>query len=489
MAPRERYATLAYAVRGRVLAKYLAQLGLAVAVLTAPLAAATALLGDGALAWRLALVALAFAALSGPGARLREPAQLQTNEALAVLASAFVLTPLAMAWPMHAAGLPWIDAVFESVSGVTTTGLSTVPDAAAMPRGFWLARAWMQWYGGLGVAVLSVVLVAGHHAAARRLVDVEAPEGLVTTTRLHARRVLLVYLVLTLIGVALLLGLGHAPLVSVAHVLSAVSTGGFSTHRASLAGFTGAAPAVVLTGLGLAGAVSLPLYHRAYLQGWRALHADPELRALVLAALALSALLAGSMLARGLPGDLGTVGHALALGVSAQTTTGFSTLSPGELAPAEKALMLLAMSVGGSVGSTAGGVKLLRVLILLRVVQLAVRRTGMPPHAVAEPRIAARLIEPEDVNRALVLLLLFVAVVFVSWLAFLAAGYHALDALFEVVSATGTVGLSTGITGTGLPAPLKGVLCLDMLFGRLEVVALLVVLYPRTWLGRRAETP
>ena len=86
------------------------------------------------------------------------------------------------------------------------------------------------------------------------------------------------------------------------------------------------------------------------------------------------------------------------------------------------------------------------------------------------------------------LIIVFIAVILLSWFVFLAFGYPALDSLFEVVSATGTVGLSTGITNSELPAVLKVVLCMDMLLGRLEIVALLVVLYPRTWFGKRMKT-
>ena len=83
---------------------------------------------------------------------------------------------------------------------------------------------------------------------------------------------------------------------------------------------------------------------------------------------------------------------------------------------------------------------------------------------------------------------LFIAVILLSWLPFVAAGYDPLNALFEVVSATATVGLSTGITATDLPTYLKAVLCADMLAGRLEIVALLIVLYPGSWFGKRTES-
>jgi trk system potassium uptake protein TrkH len=149
--------------------------------------------------------------------------------------------------------------------------------------------------------------------------------------------------------------------------------------------------------------------------------------------------------------------------------------------------MILSMLVGGSVGSSAGGFKLLRLLIFLRMLQIFISRAAMPPHAVSSTLLAGQKLDDDDIQRALQLILLFIAVVFLSWLPFVALGYDPLDALFEVVSACGTVGLSTGITRPELEPALKAILCFDMLAGRLEIIALLVVLYPRNWIGRREE--
>ena len=115
------------------------------------------------------------------------------------------------------------------------------------------------------------------------------------------------------------------------------------------------------------------------------------------------------------------------------------------------------------------------------------RRTGLTPHAVLEPMLGGQRLENDDLIRALQVILLFAILVIVSWLPFVVMGYDPLDALFEVASACGTVGLSSGITRPGLEAGLKGVLCFDMLAGRLEVIALLLVMYPRNWIGRREE--
>ena len=236
------------------------------------------------------------------------------------------------------------------------------------------------------------------------------------------------------------------------------------------------------------GAVSLPLYYRVYRQGWRSIMGDEELRALILATLIISALLAFFMHHAGGESSMAAAGNALLMGMSAQTTTGFASMPVTTLDNASKLVLIASMAVGGSVGSTAGGIKLLRLLLLWRLLQLVVRRAAMPPHAVAELRFGGRVVESTELVRALLPVILFAAVMLVSWLPFLALGYEPLNALFEVVSAIGTVGLSSGITAPDLPPLLKGVLCADMLLGRLEFVAILILLYPATWIGKRSAS-
>jgi trk system potassium uptake protein TrkH len=175
------------------------------------------------------------------------------------------------------------------------------------------------------------------------------------------------------------------------------------------------------------------------------------------------------------------------LAFSAQTTAGFSSMPFAQLDAGSKLLLIFSMLVGGGLGSTAGGFKLLRLLIAASVIRLILLRTCLPKHAVIEPRLAGHRLQDEEIGAALLLILLFVAVVALSWLPFVAMGYSPLESLFEVVSATGTVGLSVGLTSATLPALLKGILCVDMLMGRLEIIAWLVMLYPGTWFGRRME--
>jgi trk system potassium uptake protein TrkH len=177
--------------------------------------------------------------------------------------------------------------------------------------------------------------------------------------------------------------------------------------------------------------------------------------------------------------------HAPVVVFSAQTTAGFSSMDLSQLHASVKLVLILTMAVGGSVGSTAGGFKILRLLIMIKLLRVFLRRTCASKHAVVEPRIADRRMEDTVIQEALIVVLLFAAVILISWLPFVFMGYDPLDSLFEVVSATGTVGLSAGLVGSEMPILLKGILCIDMLLGRLEILAWLVMVYPGTWIGRR----
>ncbi len=457
--------------------RHLGQIALLLAVLiTVPTLVAYGS-GDWVLGHRLLLAALLPSLALGVCALLPAPARpIQANEALVVSALAFVMAAALMTFPLTAAGLAPLDAWFESVSGVTTTGLTMVPEPNDKTDAFLFTRAWMQWFGGLGIVVLSLALAAARPADQRRLSDASSDEdNLDHSVRIHARRVLAVYTLLTVLGFVLVWAAGLPLFQALVHTLAAISTGGFSAFADSLAEVHpwGQIALGVVTCMG---ALPLTLFYRAHARGLGQLWRDPELRALGTALLLVTLLL--WWLGHLAPAD------ALAQAVFAQTTTGFSTLNVAELDPAAKLVMILSMVTGGGVGSTAGGMKLLRVLVLIRVIQLAILRVQIPRHGVIQPEIGGRMLEASQIEHALLLLLLYPVVILVSWLPFLAAGYAPLDALFEIVSAVGTVGLSVGITGPGLEDGLKLLLSLDMLMGRLEILSLLVLLYPGTWFKR-----
>jgi trk system potassium uptake protein TrkH len=477
--------TLSHAVRLPVVGKYLGQLGLMLALLTLAPLLASLYFAEYSLTQRYLQVELLLLVVSLLLNRLPTPAQLQQNEALTIVVLAFVLSPLLMSYPMSGAGLTLQQALFEAVSAVTTTGLSTLHSVEGGSRSFLFARAWMQWYGGLGIVVLSVALLLGHHIASRRLAEPMSGEGLATTTRTYARRMLGVYLLLSGAAFVTLLVSGMGGFDALLHTLSAISTGGFSPYDRSLDALP-ATPAMLVILIGLCGAIPLHLYFRARYVGLAQLTADIEFRTLILLVLLSSALL--TVLLR--QHDMGwseALFHGGSQAISALSTSGFATLPVAMLDDASKLTLIILMFIGGGIGSTAGGIKVLRLLILLRLLQQLLRRSALPSHAVSQTQLAGRTLEGEEIQNALLLILLFLLVVVVSWLIFVGYGYPPLDALFEVVSACGTVGLTSGISSSSLESELQALLIVDMLLGRLEIIALLVVLYPPTWIGKRTE--
>ena len=478
---------LRYPVRFRVVFKYFGQLCLVLAVLSLVPLVMSVIFGDTHISLRFGIVIGGLAAIGAGLARMRAPSRVQANEGIVLVALMFLFTPLVMSYPMMSSGLGFLDAFFEAISGVTTTGLSTKATLVGAAPTFLFARAWMQWYGGLGIVVLSLALVMQPGLLAKGLAITETEsDDLVGGTRANARRVLKVYGVLTALGIigSLLVGVGFFN--AVLYTFAAVSTGGFAPDNGSLEMF-GWPAQVWITLLCLAGAIPLTFYNRVLKKKRRVAVDFLQIQAVVFASLAVTLAVGAAMrLSAGMAWPQ-VLHHAPLLAFSAQTTAGFSSMPCAQLDAGSKLVLIFSMLVGGGVGSTAGGFKLLRLLIVVSVFRLILLRTCLPKHAAIEARLAGRRLQDEEIRMALLLILLFITVVALSWLPFVAMGYSPIDSLFEVVSATGTVGLSAGLTSSTLPAVLKVILCVDMLMGRLEIIAWLVMLYPGTWFGRRME--
>jgi len=476
---------LRYPVRPRVLLRHLGVPLLALACLCLVPLAVSLLFAEFGISLRYVATAVGLGLLGYGLQRLPGSEELTANEGFCIAGLLFLLAPLSMTFPLAALDAPYLDVLFESVSGVTTTGLSTLASVENVPNTFLFARAWMQWYGGLGIVILSLALVVGSGQSAKSLAMTESePPELMGGVKHYARNVLLAYLVLTCIVVAGAIMTGAAPYPALLYGLAAVSTGGFAPADASLAALGAMGPqAVIMLGC-LAGALPLTLFWALLRRRRLSPVHRAQLLALLVLTLALGLILSWSLQQQGrAPGD--SAWHAALLALSAQSTAGFSSVNVGELGPLAKGALVLFMLIGGGVGSTAGGFKVLRLMILVVLVRSLVRRVNLARHAVHRPALMGQRMEDGEMREAAVIALLYAFVLGVSWLVFLAHGIAPLDALFEVASALGTVGLSSGISRPELAPGLKLVLCVDMLLGRLEIFAWLVLFSPGTWFRRR----
>ena len=482
-----RTSALHFAARPRFVAHYLGQTLLAAAALTAVPAVFSLLAGDTAVAARYGAVIATFSIAGALGARLPVGRDLQRNEALVVAALAFVLPPLALAWPLSGYGLVWDDALFEAVSGITTTGLTMLSGLDGRPPGLLFARAWLQWTGGLGIVALVLAIAPNPGMTARHLgFSRFETSDIAGGTRSHARHALLIYALLTVTGFLVLWLLQGDALEAVLHAFSAVSTGGFSSHDASIAALHTPSRFVILA-LCFAGAVAFYTYYNPAYSTWRALLRDPQLKGLLGACILTAALLYLLMPEAG-EARAERMAHALGIGFSAQTDAGFSTLNVAALGSPAQLVLIGSMLVGGAMGSTAGGIKIVRLLILMRLARLLFVRLMTPASARVDMQIGGAALEREELETMMAVIACFGAALAVSWLIFLAHGYAPFPALFEVSSALATCGLSIGLVSPDLPSFLKVVLCIDMWLGRVEIVALIVLFLPGTWIGRRRRS-
>ncbi|MDX1709970.1 MAG: potassium transporter TrkG [Rhodovibrionaceae bacterium] len=475
-----------FAAHPAVVAKYVGLMLLVLGLLILVPLGVSILTGTWSAAWRYAVVVLALVGLGASGNRLKVRQDIQRNEALAISALMFVIPPFFMAFPLMGYGLSFEDALFEAVSGVTTTGLTTLENLADMPAAFLFSRAWMQWVGGLGVVVLALALILQPGTATAHLGFAEREAAdVVGGTRSHARKVAVVYLALTLLGFLLLVGSGASLFDSLTGSLTAISTGGFANYDDSLAGFSGTFTPHMAVLLSVLGAVTFTFYYRPfYGQAGRALR-DSQLWTLVamLAVVTLLIYLLGSY-----PGEISwqeRLSQALITGFSAQSTAGFSLVPVAELGSTAMLVLVVAMFCGGGLGSTAGGIKVLRLLILVRLFQLLLVRASVPPDAKVDVRLDGKRLQHVEIEASIAVILGYVLTIVAIWLVFLAYGYEPLPALFEVTSAVSTTGLSADIVGPALSSELKYLLCFGMLAGRVETAALIVLLFPWTWIGKR----
>jgi len=317
---------LSYAVRARVVGAYLGQLLVALGTLSVPPAVAALIVGDVPCAAWVGGAAVVLALLGLASARLSRAEDMQLNEAMLATCAIFLIAPLSMTPAFMTADLPVEDAFFEAVSAATTTGLSVAPPAEALPESILFLRAWMQWYGGLGIVVLSLALVTRSGAIARRLASSEgADEDLTTSVRSHARRTLALYVALTLVGFVLLLVAGASAFDAGAFALSSISTGGYAPSSESLGGLDNWAGRWIVTLGTIAGATSFAVYFRARRAGLRALLRDRQAGVVFLAMASTTLAVAGCLRSFEAMNWSDTLRHAPMMAISAQTICGLET--------------------------------------------------------------------------------------------------------------------------------------------------------------------
>lgn len=367
-------------------------------------------------------------------------------------------------------------AVFEAVSGWTTTGLSVV-DVSSSSRLILLWRSIMQLAGGAGLAIIMLASIAGPLGPGLALAEGRGQQ-LAPHVRASVRIVAVMYAGYAFLGTLAYWAAGMSAFDALNHSFCAVSTGGFSTHPESIAYWDSPAVDAVSLPLMLLGSTNFLTAYSLLHGGVRATLRNGELR-LTAALLPLCSLLLLLLVCRGLYPTFGkSLRVALFETTSALTTTGFSSTVYAQWAPVGLVLLTVLMIVGGGAGSTAGGIKQYRVHLLLKSVAWDLRRALLPRAAVVENYIwqgdRRDFVNDARLREAATFALLYLAAYAVACCVIAAHGFTFDQASFEAASALGTVGLSLGVTGASCPPAVLWTEALCMFLGRLEFTVVLV---------------
>lgn len=387
--------------------------------------------------------------------------------------------------------LGFTDAVFESVSGVTTTGATVIAGLDALPRSILYYRQQLQWLGGMGVIVLAVAVFPMIGVGGMQLYRAETPgpmkhQKLTPRVRDTARILLLIYCALTVACAVAYWLAGMTPFDAIGHSFATVSTGGFSTHDANLGYFHSPLIEGIAMVFMMLGAMNFALHFRAWSQrSLRHYLRDEETMAFLgFAAVSVVVVTVLLWLVQGNYADpLAALRYALFHVISTLTTTGFTTT--GFYAwPSFVPVMLIFLSfLGGCAGSTAGGLKVVRVLLLLKQ---ALREVSLliHPRGVVVVKIAHKPVEPTVVNAVWGFFTLYVLSTAVITMVLVGTG-------LDVVSAYSATAACLNIMGRGLGEVAanyqqvsvfgKWVLVFAMLLGRMEIYTLFVLLTPAFW--------
>ena len=468
-----------------VVLKYTGRLMTAIAVVLAVPMAAALVFMEPYTAAVYGVTALVVALAGRILVRILPDGELGWKESLVIAAIIFPFIALLNAFPFAlSTGMSLSDSFFEAVSGITTTGLSVAP--AGVGPVFLFARSWLQWVGGIGIVILVLSILVQPGTSAFRLFSANVGENRIGPNVMATARILVkIYLVITAIAFVLLLLSGMPVFDSVCHALSAVSTGGFSTGSGSIASFPGAFVLIAVTAGFLMGAINFGLYTGISDGAGRLkkIFSDIQFRYFI-AILAAGFLLLLFTMSGSMPFTDALPASAFQA-ASALSTAGFSTVDIGALSDSSKAVLTMLMCIGGCSGSTAGGIKIMRLVILFTIVRLVFVRFFLPKEALTPLKVGGEVVEPDQVYHILTYVILYVLVIIISGFIFMLGGTGPGDAIFEVSSALGTVGLSTGITGPGMADPMKWTLIVDMILGRIEIIPLFILFLPRTWIRRK----
>lgn len=417
----------------------------------------------------------------------RNPAEITIKESFLFVSLGWILAGAFGALPFFFSGvLPsYIDAFFEAMSGFTTTGATVIGHIEAVPRGVLFWRSMTHWLGGMGIIVLFVAILPRFGFGATHLLKAEVP-GLhpeKITPRIAATAKILwsIYMFLSAAQVLLLLLAGLSLFDSLTHTFGTIATGGFSTRDASVGGlFNFKAELVIILFMIIAGG-NFSLYYGVMRGNLKSLFKNPEFKFYLSFTAFMAALISINLYAFQGSGWL-SLRQGVFQTVSIVTTTGFTTADFDAWHPFSRVLLFFLMFAGGSGGSTAGSIKQIRLIILLKYIYREVYRT-VNPAAVLPIKIGTKVVPEQLVSNALSFIFLYLVIFIAASIIMSGFGLPLVSAFAAVAATLGNVGPGLEMVGPTMTySPLSGasklLLSFLMMLGRLEIYTVVVLFLP-----------
>lgn len=414
------------------------------------------------------------------------------REGLAVVSIGWLLVAALGALPFYLSGSVdnYVDAYFESMSGFTTTGSTILVDIEATPRGILMWRSFTQWLGGMGIVVLFVAILPFLRASGKQLLYNEVPgprsETLSPRIRDTAITLWIFYSTFSVILAALLWIQGMSFFDAVCHACTTMSTGGFSPRGLSVGHYDSLSIEITIIIFMVIAGTGFGLYYRMIKGDWTAIFRDAEWRFYILILLVATTLIVLDLHFNGASPSLG---HAVRVAgfqsVSITTTTGFGTEDFDHWPSLSRCVMVVLFFVGGCAGSTAGGVKVIRILVIIKNALHATEH-AIRPHTVRAMRVGHTVVEPEVKHKILAFFTIIMGTMVLGTLTLAALGLEPISALTAVATTLNNIG--PGLEAVGAAEPFTDVhpagkilLSLFMVVGRLEVFAVVALFSPRLW--------
>ena len=416
---------------------------------------------------------------------------LSHRDGVVIVATGWLMAGLFGALPYVFSGaIPSLtDACFESVSGFTTTGATILGDIEALPRAILLWRSQTQWLGGMGIIVLSIAILPYLGVGGMQLYKAEFPSPVVDRLKPRisdtAKALWKVYLTISCVEVLLLAAGKMSLFEAVCHTFSTMPTGGFSPKNASIAHYGSAYFDLVITSFMLIAGINFSLHYKALSGAPLVFLRDPECRAFLWIAGAFITLVALDIYGSVYGSLAAAFRHAAFQVVSILTTTGFITRDYETWPVFSRHILLVCMFLGGMAGSTGGGLKIMRVILMAK--HSYRQMLGIiHPHAVFTVKLGGKPVPQEVIGSIWGFFTLYLGLFLSATLVMALLGLDFVSAFGSVAACIGNVGPGFGIVGPvenylEVPAAGKWVLMFCMLLGRLEIYTLLVLMVPEFW--------